>query len=253
MKLNVPKIRSYKTLALLDAFIATLIMIILYFTLPAILNYPQNSIDNNFQVEVVGIKYTHQFIILSAIIVALVYIGFRFVYSRINFNSNASKTTLLKIREKCFNYPYIMILLLSFIPAIICGILLVVFKTDFELLLKLCIVILSFGTVYSIISYMIGKNFFESKLIESSAIVGNKKGGIRLEIFKKLLIEIVPLFLYSFILLLLLSTTIMTTEKGDLLYNIYRIKSIKRMKRGIICRIIMRLLLKVTIIAIKIK
>ncbi len=41
MKLNVPKIRSYKTLALLDAFIATLIMIILYFTLPAILNYPQ--------------------------------------------------------------------------------------------------------------------------------------------------------------------------------------------------------------------
>ena len=162
MKLNVPKIRSYKTLALLDAFIATLIMIILYFTLPAILNYPQNSIDNNFQVEVVGIKYTHQFIILSAIIVALVYIGFRFVYSRINFNSNASKTTLLKIREKCFNYPYIMILLLSFIPAIICGILLVVFKTDFELLLKLCIVILSFGTVYSIISYMIGKNFFES-------------------------------------------------------------------------------------------
>ena len=38
-----------------------------------------------------------------------------------------------------------------------------------------------------IISYMIGKNFFESKLIESSAIVGNKKGGIRLEIFKKLL------------------------------------------------------------------
>ena len=93
MKLNVPRIRSYKTLALLDAFIATLIMIILYFTLPAILNYPQNSIDNNFQVEVVGIKYTHQFIILSAIIVALVYIGFRFVYSRINFNSNASKTT----------------------------------------------------------------------------------------------------------------------------------------------------------------
>lgn len=120
-----------------------------------------------------------------------------------------------------------MILLLSFIPAIICGILLVVFKTDFELLLKLCIVILSFGTVYSIISYMIGKNFFESKLIESSAIVGNKKGGIRLEIFKKLLIEIVPLFLYSFILLLLLSTTIMTTEKGNLLYNIYRNELLK--------------------------
>lgn len=227
MKLNVPKIKSYKALALLDAFIATLIMIILYFTLPAILNYPKNSIDNNFQIEVVGIKYTQQFIILSAIIVALVYIGFRFVYSRINFNSNSSKTTLLKIREKCFNYPYLMILLLSFVPAIICGILLIVFKTDFELLLKLCIVILSFGTVYSIMSYMIGKNFFESKLIESFAIVGNKKGGIRLEIFKKLLIEIVPLFLYSFILLLLISTTIMTTEKGDLLYNIYRNELVK--------------------------
>lgn len=227
MKLNIKKIKSYKILALLNAFIATLIMIILYFTLPSILNYPKNSIDNDFQIEVVGIKYTHQFIILSAIIVALVYIGFRFVYSRITFSPNSSKATLLKIREKCFNYPYLMILLLSFIPAIICGILLVVFKTDFELLLKLCIVILSFGTVCSVIFYMIGKNFFESKLIESSVIVGNKKGGIRLEIFKKLLIEIIPLFLYSFILLLLISTTIMTTEKGDLLYNIYRNELIK--------------------------
>ncbi len=222
MKLNVPKIKSYKTLALLNAFIAILVMAVLYFTLPGILNYPENSIDNNFQLEVVGIKYTHQFIILAAIIVALVYISFRFIYSRIDFNKNTSKDALLKIRKKCFNYPYLMIVLLSFIPTIICGILLVVFKTDFELLLKLCIVILSFGTVYSIVSYMLGKNFFESKLIESSVIVGNKKGGIRLEIFKKLLIEIVPLFLYSFILLLLISTTIMTTEKGDLLYNIYR-------------------------------
>ena len=221
------KIKSCKTLALLNAFIAMLVMIILYFTLPTILNYPQNSIDNDFQVEIVGIKYTHQFIILSTIIVALVYIGFRFVYSRINFNKNISKDSLLKIRTKCFNYPYLMIVLLSFIPTIICGILLVVFKTDFELLLKLCIVILSFGTVYSIVSYMVGKNFFEQKLIESSEIVGNKKGGIRLNIYKKLLIEIIPLFLYSFILLLLISTTIMTTEKGDLLYNIYRNELIK--------------------------
>ena len=224
---TLPKIKSCKTLALLNAFIAMLVMIILYFTLPTILNYPQNSIDNDFQVEIVGIKYTHQFIILSTIIVALVYIGFRFVYSRINFNKNISKDSLLKIRTKCFNYPYLMIVLLSFIPTIICGILLVVFKTDFELLLKLCIVILSFGTVYSIVSYMVGKNFFEQKLIESSEIVGNKKGGIRLNIYKKLLIEIIPLFLYSFILLLLISTTIMTTEKGDLLYNIYRNELIK--------------------------
>ncbi len=223
MKLNVlSKIKSYKALAFLDAIIAALIMIILYFTLPSILNYPPNSIDNNFQVEIVGIKYTHQFVILSTIIIALVYISFRFIYNKINFSPDANKTALLKIREKCFNFPYLMILLISFIPAIICGILLVVFKTDFELLLKLCIVILSFGTVYSIISYMVGKNYFESKLIESSAIVGNKKGGIRLDIFKKLLIEMLPLFLYSFILLLLISTTIMTTEKGDLLYNIYR-------------------------------
>ena len=56
MKLNIKKIKSYKTLALLNAFIATLIMIILYFTLPSILNYPKNSIDNDFQVEIVGIK-----------------------------------------------------------------------------------------------------------------------------------------------------------------------------------------------------
>lgn len=216
------KIKSYKILALLNAFIGLLIMTILYFTLPSILNYPPNSIDNQFQVEVVGIKYTHQFIILSAVIVSIFYFSFRFVYGKMNLKNKNTNNEILNLRKKCFNYPYLMIILLSFIPTLISGILLIIFKTDSELLLRLCIVILSFCTVYSVISYMIGKSFFESKLIETSNIVGNKKGGIRLNIYIKLLIEIVPLFLYSFVLLLLISTSAMTTEKGDLQYNFYR-------------------------------
>jgi len=227
MKPKKTRIKSYKRLALLNAFIALLIMFVLYLTLPSILNYPQNSIDNNFQVEIVGIKYTHQFAILAVVLFTLFYFTFKSVYSKFDIKDKNNKEEILKIRKRCFNYPYLMMIFLSIITPLVCVVLLILFKTEFELLIRMCIVIFSICTIYSIISYMVGKNFFEVKLIETSEIVGNQKGGMRLDIHKKLLLQIVPLFLYSFVLLLLISTSVMTTEKGDLLHNFYRQELLK--------------------------
>ena len=51
-------IDNEKKLALVNTLIFALIAVVLYFTLPTVLNYPPNSIDNNFQIEIVGIKYS---------------------------------------------------------------------------------------------------------------------------------------------------------------------------------------------------
>lgn len=223
---NIFNINTEKKLAFANTLVFALIAVILYFTLPFVLNYPPNSIDNEFQLEIVGIKYSTQFLILISILLILLYTTLRIVYSRLSLSKESSKVNskdyIKSIRKKAFNYPYMMFLLELFVPAIIVAILLFVFHTEGELVLRISTVIFSFSAVFAIFSYMLNKRFFANKLIETAKASNNEINGIRIQLYKKLLIQVLPLFLYSFVLILLISVSLMTEEKGSLLYHFYR-------------------------------
>ncbi len=227
MKLNkLFEIDSAKKLAFVNTLIFALIAAILYFALPTVLNYPPNSIDNDFQVEIVGIKYSTQFLILISILLILLYTTLRLIYHKLSLSAdkvkNGTKESIDSIRKKAFNYPYFMLLLEMFVPTIIVAILLVAFHTELELIFRISTVIFSFSSVFAIFSYMLSKNFFSHKLIATAELTQNEINGIRLQLYKKLLIQILPLFLYSFVVILLVSISLMTVEKGDLLNHFYR-------------------------------
>ena len=223
---NFFNINTERKLAFANTLVFALIAVILYFTLPFVLNYPPNSIDNDFQLEIVGIKYSTQFLILIAILLILLYTTLRIVYSKLSLSKESSKINskdyIKSIRKKAFNYPYMMFLLELFVPAIIVAILLFVFNTEGELVLRISTVIFSFSAVFAIFSYMLNKRFFANKLIETAKASNNEINGIRIQLYKKLLIQVLPLFLYSFVLILLISVSLMTEEKGSLLYHFYR-------------------------------
>ena len=223
---NIFNINTEKKLAFANTLVFALIAVILYFTLPFVLNYPPNSIDNEFQLEIVGIKYSTQFLILIAILLILLYTTLRIVYSKLSLSKESSKINskdyIKSIRKKAFNYPYMMFLLELFVPAIIVAILLFVFNTEGELVLRISTVVFSFSAVFAIFSYMLNKRFFANKLIETAKASNNEINGIRIQLYKKLLIQVLPLFLYSFVLILLISVSLMTEEKGSLLYHFYR-------------------------------
>lgn len=223
---NFFNINTERKLAFANTLVFALIAVILYFTLPFVLNYPPNSIDNDFQLEIVGIKYSTQFLILIAILLILLYTTLRIVYSKLSLSKENpkvnSKDYIKSIRKKAFNYPYMMFLLELFVPAIIVAILLFVFNTEGELVLRISTVVFSFSAVFAIFSYMLNKRFFANKLIETAKASNNEINGIRIQLYKKLLIQVLPLFLYSFVLILLISVSLMTEEKGSLLYHFYR-------------------------------
>lgn len=223
---NIFNINTERKLALANTLVLAIIAIILYFTLPFVLNYPPNSIDNDFQLEIVVIKYSTQFLILISIILVLLYTTLRIVYSKLSLSKENSKVNskdyIKSIRKKAFNYPYMMFLLELFVPAIIVAILLFVFNTEGELVLRISTVVFSFTAVFAIFSYMLNKRFFANKLIETAKASNNEVHGIRIQLYKKLLIQILPLFLYSFVLILMISISLMTEEKGSLLYHFYR-------------------------------
>lgn len=217
---------SAKKVALVNGIFVLLIVGALYFVIPFVLNYPPNSTDNEFQMQIVGIKYTHQFLILAATLTILIYGALRLVYGKLSLTveriKNASTEEIDALRKKAFNYPYIMFVFEIIVPTIVVALLLVAFHTEFELILRLSTVVLSFSAVFATFSYMISKKFFTNKLIETSEKAGNSVNGIRLQLYKRLIIQILPLFLYSFVIILLVSMALMTTEKGDLLNHFYR-------------------------------
>lgn len=219
-------IDNEKTLALANCIIFTLLATILYFVLPTVLNYPPNSVDTDFQVEVVGIKYTTQFIIIVSILVILLYIALKFIYKKLSLSdenlTNPSKEYIDNLRNKAFNYPYMMLLIELCVPSIIIAILLFAFNTEAELVLRITTIAFSFSAVYAIISYMFSKKFFANRLIATSKLSKNNVAGIRIPLYTKLILQILPLFLYSFVLILLVSMSLMTKEKGELLYHFYR-------------------------------
>ncbi len=213
---------SYNKLSLFNSLIALVLVIILYFVLPKILNYPSNTIDNDFQIKVVGITYTSQFIILATLIVGFIYFFVRLIYKKLYIGILGSKDSIINTRKKCFNIQYIVLLVEVILPTTLCFILLIIFKTNIDLLLRICIVIFSFASIFGITSYMISRAFFRNLLINTSNYSKNDLNTIRISTPLKLLILTLPLFICSFVLILLISTTTMTIEKGNLLYNFYK-------------------------------
>ena len=217
-------IDNEKKLALVNTLMFAVIAVVLYFALPFVLNYPPNSTDNSFQIEIVGITYTTQFLIIISILLILLYIALRLVYSKLSLSEDKLNNPdyIRNLRKKAFNYPYFMLLVELFVPSIIIAILLFAFNTEVELVIRITTVVFSFSAVFAIFSYMLSKKFFSNRLTATAPLAKNEVTGIRLPLYNKLLIQILPLFLYSFVLILLISMSLMTKEKGDLLYHFYR-------------------------------
>ena len=217
-------IDNEKKLALVNTLMFAVIAVVLYFALPFVLNYPPNSTDNSFQIEIVGITYTTQFLIIISILLILLYIALRLVYSKLSLSEDKLNNSdyIRNLRKKAFNYPYFMLLVELFVPSIIIAILLFAFNTEVELVIRITTVVFSFSAVFAIFSYMLSKKFFSNRLTATAPLAKNEVTGIRLPLYNKLLIQILPLFLYSFVLILLISMSLMTKEKGDLLYHFYR-------------------------------
>lgn len=232
MKLEKNKIftiNSIPKLVTINMIIFLLICIILYLIIPYVLNYPPNSIDNDFQVEVVGIKYTSQFIVLATILSIFILGALTFLYNMLSIKKIKNKHTnkidkkqVEKIRKRSFSFPYITLLLTLLVPPDIVCFCLVLFNTTPELNLRITIIIFCMSAIFAIFSYIVNKNFFVNTLVKTAKISNNKATGLRLNLYTKILLQMLPIFLYSFIIILLLSLSLLTTEKGNLLYNLYR-------------------------------
>ena len=226
----------------LYTIISLLIVAILYPLLPRILNYPNDSIDNQFQINLEGLTYTDQYLLLIPLILlfslSILFIRAFRMYRLIS-NINTDKlsksqtiTTLYKIRAFCYNTPYLLYFLEILVPLVFLPLTFFTLKADIITISKICLVYISLFTLESVITFVFAKNEFGyilnllgsmyPKLMEKIEIENsnNKKRTIK-SLPIKLIMQILPLVLVTLIFLSLVSYQKLTKEVGSVYYNSY--------------------------------
>lgn len=211
--------------------IIILVALIFYMLIPVILNYPPEIINSKFEIELLHVSYSTQFILIVFITTLIGSITLKFVLRGLNKwreyldKSNLNNDiNLNRIRAKCINLPYTIYIFQICIP---------LFVTMFILLLlakgqlsfgfaKISILVFSFFTLVALISLVFSKRVFVKILLES--FEGQNANGIRINLRTKLFLQILPMLIVSLLFTSLIGYSRLIKEKSELLFANYKLQ-----------------------------
>lgn len=224
--------------------IPALIALCLYPFLPVILQYPPNSIDNQFQVAFDGITYTQQYILLIGLIVAcsliVLFIRAYRIHSylsklddkNVNLSREGTVSILYKVRALCYSTPYLLYFLEILLPFIFLPVTFILIDAYPITILKICLVYLSFFTLASVTSFVFSKNEFGSILTLLNNLYpdimekieleySNKKRSKIKSLSVKLILQFLPLVVVSLVFISLVGYEQASQKTGNIYYDSY--------------------------------
>lgn len=232
-KQKIDIIRSLNKIKGVYFLIPAAFILILYFLLPFILNYPPNSIDNQFQKDVDGLIYSHQFVFLSTsgIFVFIIFLlkdlsKIKKLYLSIDENNNIQKN-IDKIIQITSKTPMKIYLIQILVPIILIPSFIIIIGTETVVAFKISIVFILFFSLSAVISFVLSQKEFQKiiiNLFETNKMYENKiiKKTKRTSISTKIMLEIVPLILIALLFTSILAYIMNTKVVGDLYHEIYK-------------------------------
>ena len=133
----------------LACILVVLIISLLYYPLiPILLNYPPDSINTSFQIEVNYFYYTTQYLAIVGLIVLALLIAFPIIFRKMNkiekMNELAIKNNsneFVHIIKSCFNFPIFMLLAFLIVPPLIIFVGLLALKQEIIFSLKITFIL----------------------------------------------------------------------------------------------------------------
>lgn len=220
--------------------IPILIVSILYPILPIILNYPPDSIDNEFQLSIDKATYSQQYIILICLILSLslimLVIKLKQVNNYINLLYNADlkdsdkKVYLKKITKICLNTPFLLYYTEILVPLVLLPISFILIQAFPLTILKICLIYIMFFTLGAVLSFVFSQKEFKHileqlhndfpKLVEEISYTKKDKI-LGKKLSTKLVLQLLPLVIVSLCFTTLVSYIKSCDEIGDLLNDQY--------------------------------
>lgn len=221
---KIPKLNIF----LVYILVIVIMDLIFYPLFPILLNYPPGSINSQFDIEFSRIPYYQQYIVINFLIMTFGYFLFKLAFkgvdkwSDIVFGIESNDTNCLKrIRRKSFSIPHTVYILQIVIPLIFVGFLFTVLGFRNTSDLKFFLILTNGLLLSSEVSYLFSKKYFREVLkytYHDDFEIKTARISLRL----KIILQTLPLFLFSIIFTLLIGRAGLIKEKGDLLFKNYQ-------------------------------
>lgn len=216
------KIKPSNKIIIIFTITVIIIGIIFFPILPRLLNYPPDSINNEFQRNIdLGILYTEQYILIIFLcfLIGLIAIKLSTKILDINEDKDFSKYNKdnTKIIGKIFNLPYKIYLIHLLIPSIAIISLYAISEGSINIgTLKIALLIVTIETLIALVVFVYCKNLI-SKILERNNINEkyiNKFSSLKTKIF----IIILPMILVALVFTSLLGYSRIVEEKSQYMY-----------------------------------
>ena len=222
------KIKSNIYLKIIIVTIITLI--ILYFLLPRILNYPPYSYRADFQVHVEIIPHLIQHLLLGLIGIFLYVISISkifkniFKYIKVKDKSKLSFDFIKTVRNDCLSISNKIFILHIVLTVLVLIVLLILMKPNTSLFFKLALIYFSFFTFIAVISNSLIKKDINKVILSTYEVNStysdfNKKQPF----YITLLINLLPFFFVLVITIVLLGYSKASSSVGEGSYYYYKI------------------------------
>lgn len=198
--------------------------IIIYPIVPYLLNYPPNSIDNDFQISVVGMQYTVQFILLLILGIVMNVFSIYLMFRKLNLFDNKKDqdiklSDIKKIRNISANGIYRLIPLQEIMTAIIMFAVLTLTSSELELTIKLTGIICIWVAISDLLLFVFTNKIFHKILKETYVYLDDDKKDniIRLSIKNKMLLQCMSIMLVIVFIMTLFGYSRILHERGEFL------------------------------------
>lgn len=214
-------------------FLEIIVIIIMKFLVPVLLNYPPMSEDKQFQSQIEPLSHSAQYFLLGTIgIIAYILCINIFcsnIFKYLNlFITDKSKITLnliKKVRQDCFSIPKKIIIVQVILIVIVLFMLFVMMKANIQICFKFLLIYFSFFTVIAIISSVLIKQDLDM-VIKSTYEIDNTYSNFKKssKFYTNLLFNLLPFFLVIIITISLLGYAKVTSAIGEGNYYYYRLQ-----------------------------
>lgn len=212
-------------------FLEILVIAIMKFLTPVLLNYPPMSEEAVFQSQIEPFSHTMQYISLGSLAV-IIYIlcihhmcksAFKFLDLYVKDKSKITTNLIKKVRKDCFIIPKKIILVQVVILVVILLMLFIMLKANVQLCFKFLLVYFAFFTVIAIISSVLIKQDLDIVIKLTYNIDADYSDFKKQSNFKgNLLFNLFPFFLVIIIIISLLGYAKGCSAIGEGNYNYYK-------------------------------
>lgn len=210
-------------------YIATIFFIVILITsiLPTLLNYPPNSLNNDFDVQMSGIPFVAQIFAIFMLASVILILIFKNLFKDIDSwyrDNNQSKykdyARMQKIRKQCFSLPYLIFFGELIIPVI--GIIFVLTITGSHhniMIFKILLLLVSFFLFLAVASYITSKNLY-TKILRDTYYEKSKMEP-RVSLKQKIFLQVLPVSIMGVLLTSLIAYNQVIKTKEEFLFNNY--------------------------------